>query len=88
MMKKKKKILSTKIMNGHFQTPDMVKGEYLRIIGGKANGPNHMEVSQKIKARTTVQPAITPLGICPEEMKTDFWRYMHTRVDYSIVHNS
>ena len=39
---------------------------------------NSMEVPQKVKNRTTYNPAIPHLGIHPKEMKSLFWRHSCT----------
>ena len=44
---------------------------------------NSMEFPQKIKIELPYNQQLYP-----EEMKTEFWRFMHSYVYYSIVHNS
>ena len=55
---------------------------------GAGTVENSMEVPQKVKNRTTLNPVITLPGISSKNTKTNSKRYMHPNVYSSVVYNS
>ena len=60
----------------------MWKNKHLGNAGGNANGAaameNSMNVSQKIKHRTTYDPATPALGVYLKKMKMLIWKDIRT----------
>ena len=70
----------------------MEKTEPLCTLDGNINWCGHFGqqygVPQKIKNRTTHDPAIPLLGIFPKKMTTEHKRDLQCHVHYNIIHNS